>query len=221
MSHDPAAAVAAAATRTMCGSARVGVACWTSVPEYEGRVEYSGPADFDGDRCRLVGAAHAGEGSAAPAIVCDGPVLYTRQEDGRWTWTRGRPGAHSMFDPRWTLEALVHGQRSAVATADAVVELALDYDTLNAGTDLGLARDWDESTAVARLSPGGRIAHATLTLRSRDHLEAWIRIDCQISEPVAPCTIGLPGSESTISLRRWLEQAGDSPDAESPRFDPT
>lgn len=165
MARDAGAVVGAAAMQTMRGRAHVTVAVRMSVPEFEGNAQYVGIVDFDGDRCRLDGQADA----AGEAMAFNGPVAYTRQADGRWTWATGAPGTHNMFDPRWALEALAHAQRSAVASATDLVELALEYETLNAGTDIGLSGDWDESTAVVQLSPNGRIAQATLTHRSHDH----------------------------------------------------
>jgi hypothetical protein len=105
-------------------------------------------------RFRLDGQADAPE----QAIAFEGPVSYMRQADGHWTWTRGPPSTHSIFDPRWALAALANAQRSVVASEARVVELTLAYETLDAGTDIGLAPDWDESTAVVDLTPSGRIA---------------------------------------------------------------
>ena len=114
-----------------------------------------------------------------------------------------------MFDPRWALEALAHAQKSAVATAPRVVEVALEYQTLNAGTDIGLSPDWDESTAVVELSPSGRIARATLTHRSHDDPAAWMRCDYEITETHAPAPIELPKPEATIPLEQHVADLMD------------
>lgn len=151
MDSDAGAVVSAAAMQTMRGGAHVTVSWQMSVPEFEGKDQYVGLVDFDGDRCRLDGQADP----AAQALAFEGPVSYTRQADGRWTWTKGASGTHNLFDPRWALEALAHAQKSAVTTAADVVELALEYERLNASTDIGLSRDWDQSTAVVQLSPSG------------------------------------------------------------------
>ncbi len=210
MAGDPGAVVSAAAIRTMRGSARVTLTGRVSVPEYDGDNEYVGIVDFGSDRCRLDPAASGGEGAKAP-MMCDGSVLYMRQQNGRWTWTTGAPGTHNMFDPRWSLEALVHARVSADAAGPLGVELKLDYDALNAGTDIGLSPDWNESTAVVQLSAEGRIARVILTHHSRGHPEAWMRFDHEISERGPAFTIDLPRPELTISLERYLEQQHDSP----------
>ncbi|MGH3266389.1 MAG: hypothetical protein ACRDNS_30850, partial [Trebonia sp.] len=94
----------------------------------------TGTADFDADRCALAPAMSA-DGNGA--IICDGPTIYISQPDGCWAWTRGAPGTHSVFDPRWALEALAHAQKSAAATNERLLEVQLDHAALNAGTDLG------------------------------------------------------------------------------------
>jgi hypothetical protein len=208
MDRDAGAVVLAAAMQTMRGGAHVTLSCGMSVPEFEGNAQYVGIVDFDGDRCRLDGQADA----AAQAMAFDGPVSCTRQADGRWTSTKGAPGTHNMFDPRWALEALAHAQRSAVATATHVVELELEYETLNAGTDIGLSRDWDESTAVVQLTASGRIARATLTHRSHRHPDAWMRFDYQITESPGPAPVELPKPEATIPLTQYLAGADGEPD---------
>lgn len=198
--------MAAAAARTTRGNAHVTLACRVSVPGFEGDSRYVGVVDFDLDRCRL----DASEEPDSAPMVFDGPVAYMRQEDGCWTWTRGAPGTHSMFDPRWSLEALAHAQRSAVAAGGRVVEVALDYATLNAGTDIGLAPDWTESSAVVVLSPSERIARITLMHHSRDDPDAWMRFDHRLSEPIPPRIIDLPAPAIPLGehLRR-LEADAD------------
>lgn len=199
MDHDLGSVVSAAAKQTMRGAVHVTVSWRASIPDFDGGADCGGIADFDADRCRLDAQADADE----LAMVFDGPVAYMRQADGRWTWTKGAPGTHNMFDPRSALEALVHAQRSAVAAATDVVELTLDYETLSAGSDIGLAPDWDESIAVVQLLPSGTIARVTLTHRSQDDPDAWMRLDYQITKRAAPGQIDLPKSETTISLEQY------------------
>ena len=208
MNRDAGAVIVAAAIQTMRGQAQVELSYGMSVPEFEGDFQYVGIADFDADRCRLDGQADQG----AEAMAFEGSVFYTRQADGHWTWTKGAPGTHNIFDPRWALEALAHAQRSAVATATHVVELALEYETLNAGTDIGLSDDWDESTAVVELTPGGRIARATLTHRSCRHPDAWMRFDYQITESAGPQPVELPQPAARIPLAEYLGRVDREPD---------
>lgn len=201
---DARAVVAAAAARTMRGTAHVTLACRVSVPGYEGDSRYVGVVDFDLDRCRL----DASEEPDPAPMVFDGPVAYMRQADGCWAWTRGAPGTHSIFAPQCSLEALVHAQRSAVAAGGRAVEVALDYAKLNAATDNGLAPDWTESSAVVVLSSSEseseRIARITLTHGSGDDPHAWIQLDHRISEPIPPCIIDLPAP--AISLEEHLRR---------------
>jgi hypothetical protein len=203
MDRNAGAVVMAAAMQTMRGSAHVALRWRMSIPEFEGAALYVGIVDFDRDRCRLDGQGDA----AGEALAFDGSTSYMRQADGRWRWTKGAAGTHSMFDPRWALEALAHAQRSAVAIATDVVELTLDYDMLNAGTDIGLAPDWEESTAVVRLSADEGIARATLTYRNHDHPDTSMWFDYRLTGEAAPGQVELPKPEATIPL----EQTGPAP----------
>ena len=205
MEHDARALISAAALQTMRGTAQVTLSFGMSVAECDTFAEYVGVVDFGADRCRLDQQPYEG----AEAMAFEGPVSYVRQTDGRWTWTEGAAGTRSMFDPRWVLEALVHAQKSARATVGCAVEVALDYETLNAGTDIGLSRDWDESTALVRLSPSGRIRRATVTHRSHDRPEAWMRSAHQITETSAAVTVELPKLEAAIPLGQYVDEQMD------------
>lgn len=202
MGHDARALISAAALQTMCGAAHVTLSFGMSVPECDTTAEYVGVVDFGADRCRLDQQPYEG----VEAMAFEGPVSYMRQADGRWTWTKGAAGTRSMFDPRWVLEALVHAPKSARATAGHAVEVALDYETLNAGTDIGLSPDWDESTALVRLSPSGRITRTTLTHRSHEHPDAWMRCAYQITETCGQVTVELPRHEAAIPLEQYVDE---------------
>jgi hypothetical protein len=130
-------------------------------------------------------------------------VCYLLQADGCWTWTRGAPGTHSAFDVHWSLEALVRARRSAAATDGQTVEVSLDYEALNACTDIGFSPDWSDSTAVVELSTTHTIARATLTHRSSGDPSAWMRYDFRISEQPSTVAINLPAPEATIPLERY------------------
>ena len=75
------AAVSAAATRTMCGGARVVLSVRMAVPEFDGRVEYSGVVDFDSDRCRLEGDSYVADETAPQSTILDGPTTYTLEPE--------------------------------------------------------------------------------------------------------------------------------------------
>lgn len=122
MDREAGALVSAAALQTIRGAAQVTLSFGMSVPEFETTAELVGVVDFDADRCRLDRQSD----EAAAAMAFEGPVSYMRRADGRWTWTKGASGTHSMFDPRWVLEALAHAQGSAVATDARAVEVARD-----------------------------------------------------------------------------------------------
>jgi hypothetical protein len=199
------AAVSAAATRTMCASARVVVTFRTAMPDLHGELTYAGVIDFDTDRCRLDEESRAGQEAEAPSIIFDGSTSYTSLQDGRWTFTRGAPGTRGMFDPCGLLDALVRAQTSAVAIRESLVEVGLDHDVLDAAADAGLAPEW-ESSAIAQLAPSGRIARVTLTHRSRADADAWLQVDCTISELDRFAAIDLPPPDKTVSLQQYLEQ---------------
>jgi hypothetical protein len=190
----------------MRGSARVALSCRMMVPEFDSLGNYVGIVDLDSDRCRLDETTHASEDTDKQSMVFDGSLTYTWQADGRWTWTQGALGTHSMFHPRGFLDALVHAQTSAVAREEHVIELGLDHAALNAAADAGLSRDWTSWIAVAELSPGGTIARVTLTHRSRHDPDAWLRLGCAISDPGRLPAIELPAPDLMISLADYLEQ---------------
>ncbi|MGH2844052.1 MAG: hypothetical protein ACRDKL_10780 [Solirubrobacteraceae bacterium] len=203
--------VSAAVMRTMCGGARVGLRVQVSVPAFEGLAEYSGVVDFDDDRCRLDGESHVAGETVRGSVMLDGPTTYTRESDARWVFTRGDAGTRGMLHPSGLLDALVHAQTSAVAAGEHSVELELDHDVLDAGADSGLAPEW-RSTAVAQISPSGRIAHIVLTHRSDEDPDSLMRVECAISEPVQIGRVDLPPAEITISLAAKIEQAHDQAD---------
>lgn len=212
MGDGPGAAVSAATTRTICGGARVVLTCRMAMPDYDAQLAFSGIVDFDTDRCRLAGESHAEGESEKQSVILDGPTTYTRGQDGRWTVTRGGAGTHGMLHPRGLLDALADAQTSAVASAPDSVEVGLDHDALNAAADAGLAPEW-RSAAVVQLSPTGRIARVTLTHRSREDPDAWIEVDCTITEPERVGAIDLPPPEMTVSLHDSIEQEHGQLDA--------
>ena len=203
--------VSAAATRTMRGGARVKLKVQTSVPEFEGLSEYSGVVDFESDRCRLDGESHVAGETAPDSIILDGPTTYRRELDARWVFSRGAAGTRGMFHPSVLLDALAHAQTSAAAAGEDSLELSLDHDALDAAADAGLAPDW-QSTAIAQISPSGRIANIVLTHRSGEDPDSLIRIECAISEPVEVGGIDLPSPETTISLAAETGEGQDRPD---------
>jgi hypothetical protein len=200
---DAGALVSDAVRQTMRGGAKFTFACRIGVPGYDADDQYVGLVDFDHDRCRLDPLADPDLDSAAQSLVFAGPVCYLRQADGCWTWTRGAPGTHNALDLHWSLEALVRARRSAAATDEQTVEVSLDYEALNAGTDIGFSRDWSESTAVVELSPTGTIARPALTHRNSGDPGAWMHYDFRISEQPSTVAIELPAPEATIPLEHY------------------
>jgi hypothetical protein len=196
----------------MCGSARVVMTCRMAVPDYDDHQAYTGIVDFESDRCRLDGEPYVEDETEARSVILDGSTTYAPEHHGRWTFTRGAAGTHGMLHPRGLLDALVHAQTSVIASGEHSVEVGLDHEALNAAAGAGLAPDW-ESTAVVQLSPSGRIARVTLTHRSREDPNAWIQVDCSISEPDRVGAIDLPASEMTISLQDYIEQEHGQPDS--------
>lgn len=139
--------------------------------------------DFDSDRCRLDGESHVAGETAPESIILDGSTTYTRESNARWVFARGAEGTRGMFHPSGLLDALVRAQTSAVEVGERWVELGLDHDVLDASADAGLAPDW-QSTAVARISPSGRISNIALTHRSGEDPDSLMRVECAISEPL-------------------------------------
>jgi hypothetical protein len=117
-----------------------------------------------------------------------------------------------MFHPSFLLDALAHAQISAAAAGEDSLELDLDYDALDAAADVGLAPDW-HSTAIAQISPSGRIANIVLMHRSGEDSDSLLRIQCAISEPVEVGEIDLPPAQSTIPLAAKIEEGLDHPDS--------
>jgi hypothetical protein len=204
--------VTAAATRTMRGGAEVRLRVQTSVPDFEALSEFSGVVDFDSDRCRLNGESYLAGETARDSIILDGPTTYTRECDARWVSVRGAEGTRGMFHPSGLLDALVRAQTSAVEVGERSVQLGLDHDVLDAAADAGLAPDW-QSTAVAQISPSGRISNIVLTHRSGEDPDSLVRVECAISEPVQVGGIDLPPPDTTMSLAAKIEQDHDHADA--------
>ena len=204
-------AVSAAAMRTMRGGAHVALRVQTSVPEFEALSEYSGVVDFDSDRCRLDGESDVAGETAPQSIILDGSTTYTRESDARWVFARGAEGTRGMFHPSGLLDALVRAQKTAMEAGERSVELGLDHDVLDAAADAGLASDW-QSTAIARITPSGRISNIVLTHRSGEDPDSLMRVECTISEPVQVGEIDLPPAETTISLAAKIEQEHDQAD---------
>ena len=196
----------------MRGSARVNLRVQTSVPDFEGLLECAGLVDFDSDRCRLDGESHGAGETAPTSIILDGSTSYTRESDARWVFQRGAPGTRGMFHPSGLLRALVRAPTSAAEVGERSVELGLDHDVLDAAADAGLASDW-LTTAVAQISPSGRVSNIVLTHRSSEDPVSLIRVECAISEPVQVGRIDLPQAESTISLAAKFEQEHNQADA--------
>jgi hypothetical protein len=203
MSSKSGAELASAARRTMRGGARVTLTCRTSVPEFDACSDLSGVVDFDSDRCRLSGRIRAGEESAPQEEIFDGSTSYSRQADGRWTFTTGAVGTHGMLHPTWLLLALIDAQSSARLNEVGAYEVGLNYDQLNALADIGLAPDW-ESTAIVECSRAKRVSSVTCTHRSREDPAHHIEIRCWIAEPSAVGAVDLPDVKSTIALRDYV-----------------
>jgi hypothetical protein len=204
--------VSAAASRTMHGAARVKLSVQMSVTDFEGLSEYSGVVDFDSDRCRLDGKNHVAGETAPASIILDGSTTYILETDARWVFARGAEGTRGMLHPSGLLDALVRAQTSAVRAGEHSVGLDLDHDVLDGAADVGLASDW-RSTAIAQISPSGRIANIVLTHRSGEDSGSLIHLECGISEPVEVGRIDLPPDGTTISLAAKIEQEHDQADA--------
>ncbi len=76
--------------------------------------------------------------------------------------------------------------------------------------DAGLAPDW-QSTAVARISPSGRISNIALTHRSREDPDSLMRVESAISEALQVGGIDLPPPDTTISLAATMNRSTTGP----------
>jgi hypothetical protein len=204
MNTEPGVELAAAAKRTMRSGARVTLSLRTSVPGFEACSDLSGVVDFDSDRCRLNGRIRAGEECEPQEEILDGSTSYSRQADGRWTFTTGAIGTHGMLHPAGLLLALIDAQSCARVTKVGTYEVGLDYEQLNALSDIGLAPDW-KSTATVECSREGRVTSVTCTHRSREDPAYYIEIRCWISEPSDVGAVDLPDAKSTIALLDYVE----------------
>jgi len=136
--------------------------------------------------------------------MLDGSTSYSRQADGRWTFTTGVVGTHGMLHPAGLLLALIDAQSSVRRTESGTYEVGLDYEQLNALSDIGLAPDW-ESTSTVECSRAGRVCSVTCTHRSREDPAYYIEIRCCISEPSDVGEVDLPDAKSTIALGDYVE----------------
>jgi hypothetical protein len=188
----------------MRAGAQVTLSCRTSVPGFDACSDLSGVVDFDSDRCRLRGRIWADEESAPVDEMLDGPTRYARQADGRWTFTTGAVGTYGILHPAGLLLAVIDAQSSVRFTELGTYEVELNYDQLNAFSDIGLAPDW-KSSATVECSREGRVSSVTCTHRSREDPVHHIEIRCWISEPDDVGVVDLPDAQSTIALRDYVE----------------
>jgi hypothetical protein len=136
--------IAAGVARTVAeGSAEVVVLLEYSFPgetaddalPAEMSSQYRGVVDFRSDRASLT--------DASTSLILDGSVTYQKMPDGVWTHTRHaqRAGHWTPTHPRWALEVLRQGCRSAAPDGEPNV-VEIDRDRAADVTHPGLNPDW-------------------------------------------------------------------------------
>jgi hypothetical protein len=136
--------IAAGVARTVAeGCAEVAVLLEYSFPgeaaddalPAEMSLQYRGVVDFRSDRASLA--------DASTSLILDGSVTYQKMPDGVWTHTRHaqRAGHWTPTHPRWALEVLRQGCRSAAPDGEPDV-VELDRDRAADLTHPGLNPDW-------------------------------------------------------------------------------
>ncbi len=174
--------IAAGVQRTVAeGSADVDVVIEYSLPAEpaDGSVPAAmstrcrGIVDFRSDRAVLT--------SDFTALMLDGPVRYQAIPGGRWTHQTGRAGQWDAAHPRWALEALREGCRSAepVSGPDVVVEL--DRDRVADLTPQGLSPDWQTLRATAAVDDAGRVRRVEINMTGSASPGAWMRITAEFT----------------------------------------
>ncbi|MPZ66284.1 MAG: hypothetical protein GEU83_12480 [Pseudonocardiaceae bacterium] len=155
-------------------------------------IEYSLPAEpADGPvptamstRCRGVvdfGSDRATLTSDYTSLMLDGSVRYQAIPGGRWTHQAGRAGQWDSAHPRWALEVLRAGCRSAEPVSGPDVVAELDRDRAADLTPQGLSPDWQTLRASTTFDDAGRLHRVEITMTGSARPDAWMSIAAEFT----------------------------------------
>ncbi|MGH3976140.1 MAG: hypothetical protein ACRDS9_22860 [Pseudonocardiaceae bacterium] len=162
---------------------------------------YRGVVDFRSDRASLA--------SGNTSLVLEGAATYQRMPDGVWTHTHqtSLPGQWTCTHPRWALEALRQGCRSADPNSRSDVEVQLDRDRAAGLTHPGLNPDW-QLRANTAFDDAGRLRRIGITMAGSASPDTWMRSTVEfIRFDPAAAQIDLP--DNSVNLAGYLT---DSPE---------
>lgn len=199
--------IAAGVERTLAeGSAEVEIVLEYTFPDQldEGPAEamsthYRGVVDFRSDRASLA--------SGEMSLLLEGAASYQSMPDGVWTHSHqaGRTGQWTCTHPRWALEVLRQGCRSAEPDERSDVEVALDRDRAAGLTHPGLNPDWQLRASTA-FDDAGRLCRIEVTMAGSANPDAWMRNTVEfIRFDRAAVQIDLP--DSSVALASYLRTA--------------
>jgi hypothetical protein len=200
--------IEAGVQRTLAeGSGEVEVVLEYSFPSEAGKsgegpearsTRYRGVVDFRSDRVSLA--------SGNTVLLLEGAAAYQRMPDGVWTHTQGGlPGQWTCTHPRWALEILRQGCRSAEQEGQPDVTVELDRDRAAGLTHPGLNPDWRLRAGTA-FDDAGRLRRIEVTMAGSASPDAWMRSTVEfIRFDQDSAQIDLP--KDSVALSTYLGQA--------------
>ncbi|MGH3781973.1 MAG: hypothetical protein ACRDRO_15470 [Pseudonocardiaceae bacterium] len=160
---------------------------------------YRGVVDFRSDRASLA--------SGDTSLVLDGATSYQSMPDGVWTHSHqtGQTGQWTCTHPRWALEVLRQGCRSAEPDSRAELEVEVDRDRAAGLTHPGLNPDWQLRASTA-LDDDGRLRRIEVTMAGSSTPDAWMRNTVEFTRfDQAAAQIDLP--DDSVTLAAYLRPA--------------
>ncbi len=200
--------IAAGVERTLAeGSAEVEIVLAYTFPDDPGQgplpeamsTHYRGVVDFRSDRASLA--------SGDMSLLLEGAASYQSMPDGVWTHSHqvGQDQQWTCTHPRWALEVLRQGCRSAEPEGRSDVEVELDRDRAAGLTHPGLNSDWQLRASTA-FDDAGRLRRIEVTMAGSANPDAWMRNTVEfIRFDRAAVQIDLP--EDSVALAAYLDMA--------------
>lgn len=161
---------------------------------------YRGVIDFRSDRASLA--------SGATSLVLEGASTYQSMSDGVWTHTHqtSLTGQWTCTHPRWALEVLRQGCRSAEPDNRPDVEVELDHERAAGLTHPGLNPGWQLCAGTA-FDDSGRLRRIEITMADSASPDTWMRSTVEFTRfDQAAAQIDLP--DNSVNLAGYLT---DSP----------
>ena len=203
--------IAAGVERTLAeGSAEVAVVLEYTFPDDPDQgplpeamsTHYRGVVDFRSDRASLV--------SGDTSLLLAGAGSYQSMPDGVWTHSHqlGQDRQWTCTHPRWALEVLRQGCRSAEPEGRGEIQVALDRDRAAELTHPGLNPDW-RLRASTTFDEVGRLSRIEIIMAGSANPDAWMRNTVEfIRFDRAAVQIDLP--ENSVALAAYLRAASSS-----------